>query len=328
MGRVLTPDFVNDLSCEVLKPISDAVKSSNSELILCFRNNYINVYYKGHNLFKIEKKGEHKYKVTFNLGHARYINTKDYLRVELQTIWKQIKVPQGKDNNAYFYISEALTPPIDEIISKYKSYIDNFFASAAAHRVKPLHDYFKGADANVPKSLLEKERQQEIFTNYNKISKHESKGELVFYDMELSLPGKTSAGSPDCLAAKVEDGHVTGIVLVEVKSTESACEGKHGIAKHSCDYRAIIESDKEKENLYEAMKFALKAYDELGIYQNTANNICKLDKCQFYILYLFTDGAIKWAENEKRNSQNYKRYKAIVADDCNDSPERIEFLKI
>ena len=335
--RKISDRFLKDLDTGILSAVTNAVKASNGKLILCFRENYINVYRKSHSLFKIEEQRVHKYKVTFNLGHARYMKTKDQIRAELQAIWPGIRVSDGKSNNAYFYISPAHTPPVAHIVDAYSVYIDHFFAAAALYKSAPLYDYFKGEQATPPKGLLEKKRQHEIYVDYNTISTGKPLGELVFYDMELSLPRElfddlpdddVIKGSPDCLAAKVENGTITGIVLVEVKSNESACEGQHGIEKHSRDFRDILCSDKLKRELYQMMKFVLEVNDQLGINLNKAKCVCDFNSCQFEILYLFTDNAIDWTNDIRKKNKNYMRYQAICSNAANASLETVEMLEM
>ena len=51
--RSISDEFQSELHSGTLKWVTDAVKDRTNNLILCFRDGYVNVYYKSHSLFKI-----------------------------------------------------------------------------------------------------------------------------------------------------------------------------------------------------------------------------------------------------------------------------------
>ena len=53
MGRTISPTFAEDINHGVLTDLLDIIKKDN-ELIICFRKDYANFYYKSHSVFKIE----------------------------------------------------------------------------------------------------------------------------------------------------------------------------------------------------------------------------------------------------------------------------------
>lgn len=149
---------------------------------------------------------------------------------------------------------------------------------------------------------------------------------MVFYDMELSLPGRTTAGSPDCLAVTVDNGKVTGIILIEVKSNISACNGKHGVSKHAKDFCDILSDRENRKNLYASMKDAIHNYHELGMHTGI-HDYCEFDKCAFDIRFLFTAEAIDWTKSAARGAiENFKEYNLPVNEDANRKWKRIELL--
>ena len=335
--REVSESFLIDLTSGALMPITDAVKTSNGNLILCFRKDYVNIYYKSHSLFKIEEeKDNNRYKLSFDLGHARFISDICAIKNELQNLFSGINiVPSKKKNEAYlaytsfFYLEKEAPPvPIRAIIEKYQEYIDNFFEIPESGK-KERVDYFKdplGGSTSKTRDLLEKQRQQKIFTDYNKYSSSGIK--MVFYDMELSLPGSIESGAPDCLAVVLDNGKVVKIVLVEVKSKKDACEGKHGIRKHFCDFNEIIENDALKKLLYNAMRSALNYYHALGIYPEV-KEFCDYNRDMFDMLFLFTDEAIEWTKpNSRRRNKNYEVCQRLISEDLDPTRtwNRIEYL--
>lgn len=141
--------------------------------------------------------------------------------------------------------------------------------------------------------------------------------ELVFYDMELSIPGESSdiakKGSPDCLAVKLQDGVVTEIVLVEVKSAAAACVGNHGIKKHCEDFYAILQNPDDRGFLYASMVCTLNHYQSLWLL-SAVKDVCSLEKCKFSIRYYFTDEAIRWTKNSRQRNENYEYYLRLPAE--------------
>ena len=283
--RSISQEFQYELQQGVLKWVTDTVKDRTNDLILCFRDGYVNVYYKGHSLFKItqNRKG---YKLSFNLGHARYSPSIEDARLHLKKILPEIKADNSKD--VFFYADQDQQAAHLQILSAYKGYIDDFFA---------VHN------------LPEKKRQQELFRAH-----FDPRGvgdELVFYDMELSLPGTFKAsGSPDCLAVKLHNGIVTEIVLVEVKTTAGACTGSHGVPKHYEDFSKILAGSENREFLYASMKESLNHYRSLGML-SAVKDICPPEACKYSICFFFTDEAIKWIKHFDRNNMNSSLFQAL-----------------
>lgn len=289
--RSISEEFQNELQNGVLKWITDAVKDRDQNLILCFRDGYVNVYYKSHSLFKITQHRK-RYKLSFNLRHARYTHTMETARSRLKQILPEIEFT--KSDEVYFYADQIPQEAQIQILDKYKGYVDDFFDPVK------IIDYIHPSRK---RDLLEKVRQQELFTaHFEPCGVGE---ELVFYDIELSLPGKNSNhGSPDCLAVKLHNGIVTEIVLAEVKSTTGACMGNHGIAQHYEDFTTILKSSEALEFLYTSMVESLNHYRSLG-FLSAVKCICSKENCRFSIQFFFTDAATKWTENIRQKNDNY-----------------------
>ena len=289
--RTISNEFQNELQNGILKWVTDAVKDRNQNLILCFRDGYVNVYYKSHSLFKITRYRK-RYKLSFNLRHARYTHTMQTAQARLKQILPEIEFT--KSDEAYFYADWIPQEAQMQILDIYKGYVDDFFDPAK------IIDYIHPSRK---RELLEKVRQQELFSaHFDPCGVGE---ELVFYDMELSLPGKDSNhGAPDCLAVKLYNGIVTEIVLAEVKSTAGACMGDHGIEQHYKDFTTILNSTDAREFLYTSMKESLDHYRSLGFF-SAVKGICSQENCKYSIQFFFTDAAIKWTENIRQKNDNY-----------------------
>lgn len=317
MGRTITTTFAYDLKSGALGELIDIIRNDR-ELIICFRKKYVNVYYKSHSLFKIEEQDK-KYKFTFNLGHARYIDTFENIKEELSSVG--VKATKYKHSfSAVFSISKNETNHIDlkAVVGIYKSYIDDFFRGGTRN------DLFENVLRNT-NSLREKRHQQVLYSKYSTAS-----GEYLFYDMELSLPkpkecteedevikreiGTHITGAPDCLAVKIDKNKVVKIVLVEVKSTREACVGDNGINKHDKDFNEIIKCSYYRNFIVESMRETIKLFADLGlcgkidIPENIGGN-----QNDFEILYFFThDDVINWTKNSGEDSKdNMKKYKEL-----------------
>jgi hypothetical protein len=68
--RELKQPFINDLNSGILSPILKKVKE-NHTLMLAIRKNYINIYYRGGNLLKIEEQKGHCYKTAFDTRYNK-----------------------------------------------------------------------------------------------------------------------------------------------------------------------------------------------------------------------------------------------------------------
>ena len=301
--RSISDEFQSELHSGTLKWVTDAVKDRTNDLILCFRDCYVNVYYKSHSLFKITQ-NRHGYRLSFNLRHARYTEPMEAAKSRIKAILPEIRF--SASDEAWFSADMIPQKAQAQIIAAYKSYIDDFFDPSK------LTDYIQPSRK---RDLLEKVRQQELFAAHFDLAGIGE--ELVFYDMELSIPGESSdiakKGSPDCLAVKLQDGVVTEIVLVEVKSAAAACVGSHGIKKHCKDFSAILENPDDREFLYTSMVSALNHYQSLGLL-STVKDVCSLEKCKFSIRYYFTDEAIQWTKNSRQRNENYENYLRLSAE--------------
>lgn len=290
--RKISQDFLDSLKSGELSQLTEMVKREK-DLIMCFRDGYINVYYNSHSVFKITEQKKN-YKVEFNMGHARY--TKDR-----ESRWDELKAEIPNINlsreNTWFYVSRnGKVFNFEKVCEKYIEFIKDFFNQTMNK------DYFKsdeGIESTKNKSgLIEKQHQQKLFSNY-----FSNNSNYVFYDMELSIPNNSSYGSPDCLALRMENGEPKAIVLVEVKSTENACIGSHGICKHKKDFEYI------KKNKSDWIKKATTDIFEQYKYLDMINVDKVSEITDIEILFVFTSKETEsWINKTNQRNANYKEY--------------------
>ena len=122
--RSISDEFQSELHSGTLKWVTDAVKDRTNDLILCFRDGYVNVYYKSHSLFKITQY-QRGYRLSFNLRHARYTEPMEVAKSKLKEILPEIRF--SASDEAWFYSDMIPKNAQTQIIDAYKSYIDDFF---------------------------------------------------------------------------------------------------------------------------------------------------------------------------------------------------------
>lgn len=290
--RTISDYFIESLEKGELSGLTELVRNKDNELIMCFRNNYINVYRKSHSVVKITEQTK-KFLAEFNMGHARYTDkdTCEGKIMKLRSAGVSVVI-DGKNNTAKFYIPKNGEKfDFTEIIKIYSEFVDDFFDK------NKTYDYFRNVKNNSKKGLIEKIHQQRLF------SENFPGDNYVYYDLELSFPKNVKGGAPDCLALRSENDMIAAIVLVEVKSTEAACKGKCGIAKHTADFNKIISNKKYNEILKNSMLSTMENYVRLGLlpkkYQLS-------EKLAFEKLFVFTTEEVREHYNKASLSPNEK----------------------
>ena len=311
--RVISEDFLKALKDGVLSTLTEMVKN-NSNLIMCFRDGYINVYYKGHSVFKITEQKKN-FKVEFNWGHARYTdeNRRNSFKKELEE--NAVIVIEDKDKNKYtavFYLPKNGNDKekfdcnsIERIATIYINLIDDFFEEGS------VRDYFKVENGEPQskvskKDLTEKRHQQRLFSEYFCTNK-----EYLFLDMEYAIPRKNKKepnyGSPDCIALKMDNGMPVAIMLVEVKSTKAACTGKSGIKAHIDKYNNMI--NKYRDKIRESTKKAIEYYKYLDLLDIPTEAIEKISTLNLEKLFVFTSEEVKtYYDNLKGCEKLFEKY--------------------
>ena len=299
-SRVIDNTFRCDLKEGKLKGLTNVVRDSK-DLILCFRGSYINVYYKGHNLLKIDKK-QNGYNISFNFNHAKFTsNWEDHLnglsfklnstnklnttRINKNYPTNTLQLDGSNVHDVYFW---------KKTIETLKLFIDDYFDQ------NKKYDYFM-KEQTFCRNIIEKQRQQLIMQSNQNFSKG-----YYIYDMEYMQARNSSkddsSGRFDMIALRWE-GKQVRVVFIELKSTESACkDSKSGIAPHIEDLSKYIEKndcirtrkiDAHKIiRLYEDMK--LLNPDVLGCIDFSPESMVDSE-----VLFIFTDEAKDYYINNK-----------------------------
>ncbi|MFH1093954.1 MAG: hypothetical protein V1739_07365 [Candidatus Omnitrophota bacterium] len=287
--RALDGDFLKSLSSGELKYLLAEIKRDN-ELCLCFRGTYVNVYYKGGSLFKIQRNSGYC-KIIFDFNYARY--TKDFTQrlgalqelgfryfISKDAKHRKIicKYPQENKAGAYFW---------QESIRLLKGLIDDF------SDMEKTDNLFSSNTKRKKKDNLEKQRQQEIMLANSMLD-----GEYFIYDMEYDQPRNSSkeekSGRFDMLALRRVTSGCYSLVFIELKSTKEACKGVSGIGKHYNDLKKYISIENIINTRREDAKAICKQYFNLGLIRMGEIIIDKEE-----ILFVFTDEAIKYAQEIK-----------------------------
>lgn len=285
-NRVISKEFIKDLKEGKLKELIDLVRKDKS-LLMCFRGDYINVYYKGHSMFKIKKytrdkeKKEYGHKISFDFGHVKF--TEDW-KDELNKL-ESIGYEQ-KGNEIVSYTSKISTDFWNKSAEILKIYMDDYFD------MEKKNNYFKDGVLENKPNYLEKQKQQQIMS-----SNQDFKNRYFIYDMEFSQANENKdvpkSGRFDMLALRINEETVN-IVFIELKSTLSACNDKEtGIEAH---YKGITEYILKNELIETRIKEANKIYNiyyELGLISNEIKDI-NLDKSKVEVLFILTDKAVNY----------------------------------
>lgn len=337
-SRMINNAFLEDLSeGGILFPVTELLRSHMDELLMAFRGSYINVYYRGHSLYRIEQQ-KRAYSITFDFNHARYTEKYEDILKELMNIGMQLPAKRREIACDYLYIhfdkdgkEKKETKSGNNGLAKsivtgeenhefwkrsyelLKQIVDDFYDP------EKMVDYFKDdyyqkqrEEAGLEpltkrKSIfLEKQRQQSIAL----INRATDNGYYI-YDIEYAQPtekqGDEKAGRYDMLALTIEDHKAKQVLFVELKSTESACTSGSGVEKHQKDMVQYM-ADDNKEVIGVRKRDAekiMEAFHRLfGIGEVDFSELVKDTRCAF----LYTDGAKKY---HAENFQAYQQQGAI-----------------
>lgn len=278
--RAIDETFVADLKDGLLCELTKLVKE-NKKLIMCFRGAYINVYYKGRNVFKISKKQKYAYKIEFDFNYSKKSEDNNENRlIEMGFVL-------SKSNN--------LTKDID----KDEKLSFEFWKSIAYIFLQLIDEFMQKHDNNKKQIISEKERQQEIF------AKNMNKSFFVFdieYDQARKQNkdidnenGVNKSGRFDMLALR-ENAENNNYILnfIELKTKKDACDkGNSDIKKHCDDLFKYKENvDLMNSRKKDAVKI-VQIYSNLGLIEDDFDTNIVIDD-EVEIVFIFTDEAKDW----------------------------------
>ncbi len=230
--RELSEEFMSALMEGILKPILLLVKADNT-LDLQIRNDYINIYYRGGSLVKIERKKE-RFRAWFDKeGYMRYTAPE--------------QMGPGSDFPLSLETSNDVMKWI-EAVPFLKHAMDMFFT------VNP-HE--------------EREIQQ-LIVRENNYGRQAKSTDYFICDIEYAQPGGNfrfdmiAVRWPSTASAK-NKAHEIGLAFIEVKNGDGAMIGKAGISKHIYDLNGFLETDEALADIKEEMKKLFEQKRGLGL---------------------------------------------------------------
>ncbi|MDR0454816.1 MAG: hypothetical protein LBH05_08400 [Deferribacteraceae bacterium] len=246
--KIINKSFIEALKKDegVLNPILRLVRDDKS-LMLCIREDYINIYYNGGNIMKISgnSKGE-RYTVEFD---------KKYLK-KYKEYKEEIKLPDDKISIV------AQTTDWIKIMPELKHAMD-------------LHS---DADERTYQQLVCRENNRSRISNIT---------DYFIVDMEYCVPLKDKNPKIDMIAVKwsatsqerkrqYDDGFkIVSLAFIEMKYGDKAIDGTAGLKVHLDDMIKIFDEDKLKSIRNRAL-FQLNTLNYLGLIEHT-NPDCKFD---------------------------------------------------
>lgn len=241
-GRGLQDNFMSSLKDGLLNPLLERIKKDFT-LDLQIRKNYINIYYRGGNILKVESDSEVVYIPHFEEKYyKRMTKTKSIQVIE--------SLPQKlKSKNEVTAWVEAI-PFLKEVM-------DIYFST---------------------KSQNEREFQQ-LIVRENNFDSIEKGTDYYICDIEYKEKGAKNSGRFDMLAVKWKSTASNrkktkdlGIAFIEVKYGDGSLNGKSGIVKHIKDMNDFLGDENNLKNIKEEMKCIFNQKKELGLIK-ARNNI-------------------------------------------------------
>jgi len=224
--RALSIDFMKDLKDTngALYPILERVKQDHT-LMLAIRENYINIYYRGGNILKVNEQGKNVYQAYFDDQYNKSGRTMPGL------------------------------PTTINCQADAKIWVDGF------SRLKEIMDiYF----ARYGKSEREFQQLVARENNNSSIS-NESEYFVADIEFTDPGNARFDMLAIRWDASKRKDGSKCQAVLIEMKYGDGALDGKAGLLKHIQDIDAVISDDDKRESLLEIMELQFNQLDELGL---------------------------------------------------------------
>ena len=239
MSRKLSPQFMQELSAGYLKPLLDRVKFDQT-LMLAIRDGYINVYYRGGSLLKLEEQKQRE------MGYACFFD-KNYIKQHNELIKY---LPTG-DQSIHKLPTCVRT---EEDCEKWVK---------AIPYLKLIMDIYFGV-----KNKPEREFQQ-LVARENNSSTISNKSEYFITDIEYATDRDLNARF-DIVGVRwlSSDRNKMGAlrpVLVEMKYADDALEGNAGIKEHLDDIHKFLSDPKCKNELLEIISSQFNQLDELGL---------------------------------------------------------------
>lgn len=236
--RQLSKFFCDDLNADgLLHPIIERVKQDHT-LMLAIRDNYINIYYRGGNLLKVEEQGKGYYRASFDDQYNK--NGKNI--PDLPTAIKS-----QDDAKTWVVAIPHLKDVMDLYFSKYSKAEREF------------------------QQLVAREN------NYSSIS-NESEYFVSDIELaDSSLGARFDMLAIRWLASKRKNGSNCQAALIEMKYGDDALGGSAGLLKHLQDIDNLVSDETSYQTLLKTMESQFNQLDQLGLLKfNQCSNDTKV----------------------------------------------------
>ena len=295
--RKLSDSFMKKLQGE-WKPLLDYILS-DSKLDLQIRDNYINVYYQGGNILKINPR---------SFYFDEFYFYKDCAKKRKTPLQEESKSGNVKAKN----IIAELVDKRDCLLSPLQSHqLDKSVAAEYFQKAKKImRDWEKTLNEQLGISHAEKQEQQQIALANRKNT------DYVVLDLEYAV----STDSSFKYNGSVEDKkkprfdiiaiHKGQIIVIELKKGLNALERKSGIVDHIDSYECTIGRDNLGDFLKE-MKELLKQKKDLGILDKSLEITNESPK----FVFAFADEKSGDTQKYEINSFAYRCYQKGYTDD-------------
>ncbi|MDU0460588.1 MAG: hypothetical protein RW306_17810 [Geobacteraceae bacterium] len=225
--KTLSKKFMDDLTNTdgLLHPILDRVRKDHT-LLLSIRKDYVNIYYRGGNILKLEKVGDGAYKSFFD---SQYNKNGESIPDLPHNIKNQ------DDSKKWVVAFQSL-----------KLVMDFYFSQKA----KPEREFQQLAARENNDSTISNESEYFI-------------ADIEFADTELGA--KFDMLGVKWLANQRKNGSNCKAALIEMKYGDGALEGSAGIIKHLKDMTALIEDSERYQQFLRTIESKFNQLDQLGL---------------------------------------------------------------
>lgn len=295
--RKLSDSFMKKLQGE-WKPLLDYILS-DSKLDLQIRDNYINVYYQGGNILKINPR---------SFYFDEFYFYKDCAKKRKTPLQEESKSGNVKAKN----IIAELVDKRDCLLSPLQSHqLDKSVAAEYFQKAKKImRDWEKTLNEQLGISHAEKQEQQQIALANRKNT------DYVVWDLEYAVSTDYSFKYNGSVEDKKKPRfdiiaiHKGQIIVIELKKGLNALERKSGIVDHIDSYECTIGRDNLGDFLKE-MKELLKQKKDLGILDKSLEITNESPK----FVFAFADEKSGDTQKYEINSFAYRCYQKGYTDD-------------
>ncbi|MEG1411702.1 MAG: hypothetical protein RSD36_17850 [Terrisporobacter sp.] len=237
--RGLSDKFIKDLKCGILKPILDVVKIDDS-LCLEIRDNYINIYYRGGSLYKIEPIND-RYKFTFNVNY--------------------LKTKKNKSNtNKLDCMKNQINSKIEDFSKKVR-YEELINLTYELKREMDLWFYENHKNERECQQIVLRENNNSSISQYTD-----------YYIVDIEYADNMNSSRFDLIAVKydtsspdMEKPYDLNLVIIEMKYGDKSLCGSSGILEHFKQIESFINMENRLNSLYDEVEIILNQKIELDL---------------------------------------------------------------